>query len=309
MSIFLGIDTSNYTTSAALFDADSGQMFSKRKLLSVRENEIGLRQSDAVFQHVIALPEMLTELFSEANRKPDVIGASVSPRDAAGSYMPCFTVGSGTAKSTAAAMGIPVRCFSHQAGHIAAALWSAERLDLLKSEFIAFHVSGGTTEAVLVKPDADRIFTCEIIAQSLDLKAGQAIDRVGRMLSLGFPAGMQLDALSRESTKVYKIKPYFRDASCSLSGIENICAKMLADGEKAEDIAKYCIEYICAALAGMARELQKTFGGLPVVFSGGVTSNTIMRERFTKEFAAVFAQKGFACDNAAGIAVLASLKG
>ena len=306
--IGLGIDTSNYTTSAALYDGDTGALIEKRRLLRVKPGELGLRQSDAVFQHTLALPELLRELFAESALAPEVIGVSTAPRDEPGSYMPCFMAGRGTAESLGAAMRLPVRYFSHQAGHIAAALFSVGKQDWLEKEFIAFHVSGGTTEAVKVTPDEEKIIRAERVAESLDLKAGQAIDRVGVMLGLPFPAGPALDALSRESEKEYHIKPFLRDGDCSLSGIQNRCERMKAEGEPDRDIARYCIEAVCAALRGMTMELQKRFPSLPLLYSGGVTSNSLIRERLTAEFGAVFAVPGFSSDNAAGIAQLATLR-
>ena len=305
--IALGIDTSNYTTSAALLDGATGALREKRRLLQVKPGELGLRQSEAVFQHTMALPELLKELFADSGMTPDVVGVSVAPRDEAGSYMPCFMVGKGTADSLGAAFGRPVRHFSHQAGHIAAALYSAGKLDWLDKEFIAFHVSGGTTEAVKVSPDKEKILRAERVAESLDLKAGQAIDRVGVTLGLPFPAGPALDALSRESDKEYRIKPFLRDGDCSLSGIQNQCQRMKAAGEPDRDIARYCVEAVCAALRGMTLALQERFPGLPLLYSGGVTSNSLIRERFTEEFGAVFAAPGFSSDNAVGIAVLGTI--
>lgn len=304
--ISLGIDTSNYTTSAALYDSVTGRLFEQRRLLKVKPGELGLRQSDAVFQHTLALPELLQNLFAEAGLSPEVIGVSTAPRDEPGSYMPCFTVGKGAAESIGAALSRPVRYFSHQAGHIAAALYSAGKPDWLEKEFIAFHVSGGTTEAVKVTPDRDRIIRAERVAESLDLKAGQAIDRVGVMLGLPFPAGPKLDALSRESEAVFRVKPYLRGGDCSLSGIQNQCERMKAAGEQDRDIARYCIEAVCAALRGMTLALREQYPDLPLLYSGGVTSNSLIRERFTEEFGAVFAAPGFSSDNAAGVAQLAA---
>ena len=305
--ICLGIDTSNYTTSVALYDDATGEVTQQRRLLKVKPGELGLRQSDAVFQHTMALPELMRSLFEESGQRPDCIAVSTAPRGEAGSYMPCFMVGKGTADSLGAAYRLPVRYFSHQAGHIAAALYSAGCLDWLKKEFLAFHVSGGTTEAVRVSPDAQTLLRTELVARSLDLKAGQAIDRVGVMLGLAFPAGPALDELSRQSDKQYKIKPFLRDGDCSLSGLQNRCEQMMQAGEAHCDIARYCMEYICAALRGMTRQLTETYPGLPLLYSGGVMSNSLIRERFTKEFGAVFAAPGFSSDNAAGVAVLGAI--
>lgn len=303
----LGIDTSNYTSSAALFDSESGEIIQSRRLLPVKEGELGLRQSDAVFQHTLILPEMIKNVFSGGKRKIDRIAVSVSPRDEEGSYMPCFNTGKAAAECIAAVTGAKLNYFSHQAGHIAAAVYSSGKTELFNEEFIAFHISGGTTEAVKVTPDKDKVFTAEKLSCSMDLKAGQAIDRVGKLLGLPFPAGAKLDELSLKSDKKYKVKPFMKDGCCSLSGLQNKCEKMVKDGEKEEDIAKYCIDFISQALFEMTASLHKKYPGLPLLYSGGVMSNTLIRQRFTEEFGAVFASSGFSSDNAAGTAVLASL--
>lgn len=305
--ICLGIDTSNYTTSAALFDSSSGLLQKNGRLLTVKEGELGLRQSDAVFQHTMNLPSVIESVFSEKNVKIDRVGVSVSPRDEEGSYMPCFMTGKGAAEMISTVTGAEIRYFSHQAGHIAAALYSADALSLLEKDFIAFHVSGGTTEAVRVTPHKEKVFSCSLVARSLDLKAGQAIDRTGNLLGLPFPSGMYLDKLSLESDRVYKIKPFMKDGNCSVSGLQNKCEKMKRDGEKDCDIAKYCIDYISQVLFEMTLSLLEKYPGHPLVYSGGVMSNTLIRQRFKDEFGAVFAAPGFSSDNAAGIAVLASL--
>ncbi len=303
----LGIDTSNYTTSAAFYDSQSGELKKEGKLLVVKQGELGLRQSDAVFQHTVNLPDIVRSVLPDENKKIDAVGVSVSPRDEEGSYMPCFMTGKGAAEMIASVTGASLRYFSHQAGHIAAALYSADALDLLNRDFIAFHVSGGTTEAVRVVPDKDKIIKTTLVARSLDLKAGQAIDRTGNLLGLPFPSGAYLDNLSLESDREYKIKPYMKDGNCSVSGLQNKCEKMKKEGEKDCDIAKYCIDYISQALFEMTVSLLDKYPGHPLVYSGGVMSNTLIRRRFSESFGAVFAAPGFSSDNAAGLAVLAAL--
>lgn len=306
--ISFGIDTSNYTTSVAFYDSETGEYRQCRQLLGVKNGETGLRQSDAVFKHTVQLPALAAELAGEYGKAPDVIAVSVSPRDAAGSYMPCFLVGKCVAEAAGSLFGVRVSFFSHQAGHIAAALVSSGRLDLLEREFLAFHVSGGTTEAVLVKPDGEKIMNVTPVASSLDLHAGQAIDRVGNMLGLSFPAGRELDELSRKSTKSYRHHPFIKDNSCSLSGVENKCRAMLDGGEAHEDIAKFCITYIMSALEKMTDGLLSKYGALPLVYSGGVMSNSIIREAFNEKYGAVFARDGLSADNAVGVAVLGALR-
>lgn len=308
MAEHLGIDTSNYTTSVCVYNDETNEVFQAKKLLPVKSGALGLRQSDAVFHHTVQLPMMFEELFNNKSFSLSSVGVSASPRDGEGSYMPCFLAGISAAKTVSTVQGIPLNSFSHQAGHIAAALYSSNSMHLTEERFIAFHLSGGTTEALLVEPDENNIFNISIVAKTLDLKAGQAIDRVGLMLGLDFPCGKELDALSLKSLKSYKIKPSVKGADCSLSGVENKCKKMVEDGENPEDIAKYCITYIQKTLEEMTKELLSKYGKLPLVYAGGVMSNSIIAEYFADKFSGRFASPQFSSDNAAGIAILSSIK-
>ncbi|MDE6833421.1 MAG: peptidase M22, partial [Ruminococcus sp.] len=180
MAEFLGIDTSNYTTSVAVYDNDNNKIYQSKKLLPVKSGSAGLRQSDAVFHHTRQLPEMMEELFS-VHPVENLKGVSVSvrPRNTEGSYMPCFLCGEGLGRSISAMNKIPLYRTSHQTGHILSALYSADRLSLIKENFIAFHVSGGTTDCLLCKPSETDIIDIIQVGTSLDLKAGQLVDRVG----------------------------------------------------------------------------------------------------------------------------------
>jgi len=308
MSLYLGVDTSNYTTSLAVVDTEKMIAVQAKKLLPVAEGALGLRQSDAVFHHTVQLPQLFGELSEKCDlSKIDAVGVSETPRSESGSYMPCFLAGISAAVAFSAANSLRLRRFSHQQGHIAAALFSAGRLDLFKERFIAFHVSGGTTEAVIVEPDCENICCTQIVASSLDLKAGQAVDRVGVAMGLTFPAGKQLDELACRYNDSIKVKPVIKGCDCSLSGIENKCKKMLDDGESKEKTARYCIEYICANLDAMTDVLLDKYGKIPLVFSGGVMSNSIISKKLGEKYDAIFAKPEFSCDNAVGTAVLTAI--
>lgn len=298
----LGIDTSNYTTSAAKYDG-ARVTDNLKKPLPVPKGMKGLRQSDAVFHHTRQLPEVLSPLLPDAELS--AIGVSVSPTGAEGSYMPCFLTGRGMARVLGAALDVPVYGFSHQQGHIAAALYSAGRLELLEQKFLALHVSGGTTEGLLVSPGGAAGPIALPAARSLDLKAGQAVDRVGMALGLSFPCGPELERLALAWTERVRVRPVLRGADCSLSGIENQCLDMIRRGRPREETARYCLESIAAALEGMCSALLSEHGDLPVVFSGGVCSNSILRKKLSGPFGAYFAAPEFSADNAAGVAILA----
>lgn len=304
--LFLGIDTSNYTTSAALTGA---VIHNGKKLLPVEKGQIGLRQSDAVFHHTRQLPELLEEAFGKIpGKKLTAIGVSEKPRETEDSYMPCFLVGLAAARSLSAALGVPYYRFSHQQGHIAAALYSGGHTQLFSRKFLAFHLSGGTTEALLVTPGEDGVPSCKLVASSLDLKAGQAIDRIGVAMGLPFPAGKYMDQLACSSQEKYKIKPALKGANMSLSGIQNKCEDMLRRGDSKENTALYCISYIISSIDGCLTELIKQYGSLPVVFSGGVSSNSLINHYFSEKYGACFTKPEFSSDNAFGTAVLAAIK-
>ena len=305
MSLFLGIDTSNYTTSVALIDGDN-KVVQKKRLLPVKEGERGIRQSDAVFHHTKAYPELLEELLKDVLEPITAIGVSVTPTTEKGSYMPCFLVGESVATSLSSALKVPLFKFSHQQGHIAAALYSANKTELFNSKFIAFHVSGGTTDAVLCEAENNTLKITPV-ASSNDLKAGQAVDRIGVKMGLLFPCGKELEKLALKSEKIYKNKIKLYDGDCSLSGLENKCLKMLESGESKEDTAKFLLTYIADTICEMVKDIFTKYGELPLVFAGGVMSNSIIREIITSRFTAFFAEPEFSCDNAAGIAVLTKL--
>lgn len=306
--ITLGIDTSNYTTSCALYDSSTGNIIQCKKLLPVKEGEKGIRQSYAVFHHTAQLSPLLKELLDKSYVNIDAVGASDKPRTVEGSYMPCFTVGYNTAVSIGAVIKKPVYTFSHQDGHIAAAIYSSGRFELLKSEFIAFHISGGTTECLLVKPDKEKVFSVEIICSTDDINCGQAIDRCGVLLGLNFPCGAELEGTAMLSEKTYSPKISVKDGNCNLSGLENQCIKMLSEGESKPDIAKYCLSFVGKTIKAMTDYAVSRYGSLPLLFAGGVMSDRFIRTFIDKDYNAFYAQPEFSCDNAAGIAYLTYLK-
>ncbi len=303
MSGFLGLDTSNYTTSAAYCAAD-GTVTQKKRLLPVKAGEMGLRQSDAVFHHTRQLPDMVEGLRDVLSAGVCAIAASDRPQQTDGSYMPCFLVGAGAARQLGAVLGVPVKFFTHQQGHVMAALVGADCVALREKPFLAFHISGGTTDALLVQPDDSCVLSCRVVGHSLDLKAGQLIDRVGGMLGLDFPAGPALERLAGQAQSVYKPRAVLRGCDCHLSGVENQCRDRIARGEPAAEVARFCLDSVAAALDGMTAALRAEYGDLPLVYAGGVMSNRLLRERFEAAYGGRFAPPAYASDNAVGIASL-----
>lgn len=304
----LGIDTSNYTTSVAVYLPKEDKIISKRKLLEVGEGQKGLRQSDAVFQHTKNIPLVSHLALNEVNEKITAVGVSNKPRDTEDSYMPCFLAGVSAASLTAETLKCELEFFSHQRGHIAAAVYSANRLDLLSREFIAFHVSGGTTEMLHIVPDNELIIKCKPIGVTLDLNAGQVIDRVGVMLGLKFPCGAELEKIANNGKLIKKYKPVIKEGNCCLSGVENLCADMLKNGVSKEDVALFCLDAVTKTIVMMTEYGIEKYGDLPIIYAGGVMSDTIIRNEIESRFNCIFSKPEFSCDNAAGIAILTAIK-
>ena len=300
----IGIDTSNYTTSIAYFDGINGENCSR--LLPVKQGELGLRQSDAVFAHIKSLPELSGRLFSNVRMEAiTAVGVSTRPRAVEGSYMPCFMVGYSHAKLLSDFLNVPLIEVSHQQGHVAASLWSAAHMELMKQPHLAWHLSGGTTELLLVEPEGKNV-RCTKIGGTTDISAGQLIDRTGQLLELPFPSGKHLDAISKEATMKETFKVKCSNMEFSLSGVQNKVQQFHATHGNPAETAGFALRCVAKAVYSATEQALKAYPGLRVVFSGGVASNSMLRE-VLKPLDPIFSPPQYATDNAMGVAVLTFL--
>ncbi len=299
MTSVLGIDTSNYTTSLSV--CADGEITENIKIpLKVKKGGVGLRQSDAVFEHTVNIPEAFKLIKSDLS-KISAVGVSTRPRSVEGSYMPCFLCGISTATAVSKSLNIPLYENSHQDGHIKAAVYSSKMPEY--ERFYAYHLSGGTLELLKVERDG-RNYICDIKGKTLDITSGQLIDRAGVMLGLDFPCGAELEKLSYKNTeKLPKINVCVNGCDCNLSGFQNKTEQLKKDGRSDAFIAAYVLEVIKQTIDKMtvnALEDEK----LPVLFSGGVSSNGYLKSYFKDKYGAYFAEPAFSSDNAAGTALL-----
>ncbi|MFZ3170690.1 MAG: hypothetical protein WA118_01690 [Carboxydocellales bacterium] len=345
MSLILGIDTSNYTTSVALVNDRGHLVVQERKLLQVGEGERGLQQSAAVFQHLTRLPELLTKLWTQVSggeqggklrEQIKLITVSTRPRPQQGSYMPVFRVGEGYAKTLANALEIPLLETTHQEGHLMAGLWSAGGPQ--GQEFLAVHLSGGTTELLKVHhlskaqhlPKAQHqskaatmektttptfsqdFFQIELLGGTQDLHAGQFVDRVGVALGLEFPAGPRLEQLAQqaEASKL-TIPSSVQGMSISFSGPESQAQRFIAEGKPPAEIARAVEKCIALSLEKLLLQALQNYGLREMLIVGGVAANQYIRTRLSQklEHPAVkaklyFAEPVYSSDNAVGVALL-----
>lgn len=217
--------------------------------------------------------------------------------------MPCFLAGSSQGQGMAQVLSLPFYPCSHQQGHIAAAAWSAGRMDLLDRPHLVWHLSGGTTELLYVQPEGVSV-QGTVIGGSSDISAGQLIDRTGKRLGLAFPAGKAVDALSLQAQKKESFPVKVKERHFSLSGIENKMNALAEQGRAPEEICWYVLQCIIRAVETATRQALAQYPGLPVLCAGGVASNALLRETMTRACQAIFAPPRFSTDNAMGVAVL-----
>ena len=300
----LGLDTSCYTTSAALCRAD-GLPRQERRLLPVPMGERGLRQSEAVFAHVRQLPQVLMPLLAENKERISCVCASNRPRDGGDSYMPVFQAGVSQGKALAAALHVPFFTTTHQRGHIAAAKYGT---GLEAERFIALHLSGGTTDTLLMDGAA-----LKPLGTSCDLHAGQLVDRIGVKLGLPFPAGPYLEDLAIKGENRNLIPASFEKDGlrCHLSGAEAQLLRMAESGEPKENIAAEVYGVLCRTVLRLVQAAAENSGVKDVLIAGGVASSSLLRhmlmERNEKRRTGLtlyFGRPEFSGDNAVGVALI-----
>ncbi len=304
--LVVAIDTSNYTTSLAILTTEGTLIANLKRPLIVKSGERGLRQSDALFSHTVNIPDIIKEAEGYIKGKSIVcVGVSEKPRNKEGSYMPCFLAGVSAAEALALGAGAPIYRFSHQCGHVMAALYSSEKYELLSESFAALHISGGTTELLRVDP-CELGFETELVGGTLDLNAGQLIDRVGVYMGLAFPAGPEIERLALTNTKkIPKFKISVKDMWVNLSGAENLASKLYYEtGDKAL-VSAFVLEYITSSIIAICETYEEKFGRTHFVYAGGVMSNSIIKEKIGRKFKSSFAEPSLSADNAVGIAALA----
>lgn len=300
----LGVDTSNYATSLAVVNCHSGEVVcALKRFLPVKDGELGLRQNDALFHHTVALPQLFADIAKQhCFTTISAVGVSVCPRPDEGSYMPCFLAGQSFATAFAAGAGCFLAKTSHQQGHLASAIYGAEKKDFLTSNLLFFHASGGTTQLLLT----NGYNIIKSLGQSLDLFAGQAVDRLGLKLGFSFPAGQHVSNLAQQCNENICPKISVKGFNCNLSGLENQCQKLLAQGKSKEYTAKFCLVSIAETAKKMLENARQEFGNLPILCAGGVMCSSTIRTRLFDMDNIAFAPGVLSADNAVGVALIAA---
>ena len=307
--MYLGLDTSAYTSSVAIVDDQKQLIWENRRLLEVPLGEKGLAQSEALFKHIQVLPEILAQVPPAIWQEIKGIGVSATPRPVQGSYMPVFTVGMAIGSSLASALNVELVATSHQEGHLAAGLESADGLD--SSEFLAVHLSGGTTELLHVRKDYPGKYSLKILGATTDLHAGQFIDRVGTRLGLSFPAGRELEKLALKSApgSASILPSSVKGYEMSFSGVETAVQRLIEDKRRPADLARAVEGCIVRTLSKVLEKAVAQTGVNQILLVGGVASNKYIRNELEKKLRGQlrfhWAKTEWSTDNAIGVALIA----
>lgn len=308
MNVFLGVDTSNYTSSMCLVGEDGTILADERKMLQVASGSRGLRQSEALFQHVQNIPQLTARLTGLLQgHKLVALGVSVKPRPQADSYMPVFLPGQTVAYALSHILDIPIYELSHQETHIWSGLASAGGPST--PEFLNMHLSGGTTELALVTHDDQHRLEIDLWGGTLDLHAGQFVDRLGVKLGLDFPCGQALEKLASKTTASLPIPTFHRTGMVSFSGPLTALEKMV-DQVEPEVLARACLKSIARTLEKWIRWAETKTESRDLLIVGGVAANKLIREDLVKElphWKLHFAHPMHSVDNAYGAAYYAGL--
>lgn len=304
----LGVDTSNYRTSLCLIDLEGRVIAEEKRLLTVKAGKRGLQQSEAVFQHVQRLPELASKMGWE-NYDVAAVAVSVRPRPIESSYMPVFKVGESWAHGIATFLRVPLYVTSHQEMHIAAGEYSTGQRPA-RDRFLAFHLSGGTSELLLCERTAQG-YEIELLGGTLDLHAGQLVDRVGVALGLPFPSGPYLEKLARESRDDdFRVPATTKGYHFHLSGAENQLLKQVAEGAVSKAaIARAAELCIAKSLEKVIRYAAEQGHPKEVLIVGGVAANSVIKARLVERLqhpavgcSLFFADPVYSGDNAFGVA-------
>ena len=333
--VYLGMDTSCYTTSVALLDEAGALVGEARQVLSVKPGRCGLQQSEMVFQHTRNLPRLVEEAVEQVLQSERVEGAEVGlagatglpglaaegyelaaigvsgyPRPLETSDMPAFLAGLSVARSLAAITGAKLEVISHQENHLEAGLWSAGGPDV--ERFLLLHASGGTTDVLLAERQQDGRYRITEVGGSLDLHAGQFVDRIGVALGLQFPTGPALETLAQQAELPLELPVSVRKLQVSLSGPCTAALRKLEAGAEPAALALGVEHALAETFARVLRNGAQEYRVRDVLLVGGVGSNKYIRQHVEQKLAKLrypvrlWVPEGrFSCDNATGCAAFA----
>ena len=318
-TIILGIESSCDDTSAAVIK-DGYLLSNVVASQAVHEAYGGVVPELASRAHQQNIVPVVHEALKRAGVTKEELSAVAFTRGPG--LMGSLLVGVSFAKGFARALGIPMIDVNHLIGHVLAHFIKAEGEENVQPEFpfLCLLVSGGNSQIILVKAYNDM----EILGQTIDDAAGEAIDKCSKVMGLGYPGGPIIDKLARQGNpKAYTFsKPHIPGYDYSFSGLKTSFLYSLRDWMKDDpdfiehhkvDLAASLEHTIVDILMEKLRKAVKDTGINEVAVAGGVSANNGLRNAF-REHAAKYGWNiyipkfGYTTDNAAMIAMTGYFK-
>ena len=313
-TIILGIESSCDDTSAAVIK-DGYLLSNVVASQAVHEAYGGVVPELASRAHQQNIVPVVHEALKRAGVTKEELSAVAFTRGPG--LMGSLLVGVSFAKGFARSLGIPMIDVNHLTGHVLAHFIKAEGEDNVQPEFpfLCLLVSGGNSQIILVKAYNDM----EILGQTIDDAAGEAIDKCSKVMGLGYPGGPIIDKLARQGNpKAFTFsKPHILGYDYSFSGLKTSFLYTLRDKLQEEpDFIEKNKQDLCASLQATVidilmnklRRAAKDLGIKEVAVAGGVSANSGLRDAFL-DHAKRFGWKvhipkfSFTTDNAAMVAV------
>ena len=297
----LGIETSCDETAVAVLEDE------KEILVDLVASQVeihgkfgGVVPEIAARHHLENMKYMLSETFEKVDPDTlDVVAVTQGP-----GLVGALLVGISVAKGLAMSLGTPLVGVNHLLGHIYSVYLAFPNL---KPPFVALIASGGHTEIVLVGGEDIRI-----LGRTLDDAAGEAFDKVARILGLGYPGGPVIEEVSKKGNVVYDFpRPMInsRDLNFSFSGLKtSVLYFVKKSGDyRVEDVAASFQEAVVDVLVEKVFRAALINGVRKVVFVGGVSANSRLREKARERaeksrYEVFFPPLRFSTDNAVMIA-------
>ena len=315
----LAIESSCDDTSAAVMRGDT-VLSNVTASQAVHEQYGGVVPELASRAHEQNIVPVVDAALKKAGVAKEQLGAIAFTRGPG--LMGSLLVGVSFAKGLAASLRIPMVEVNHLQGHILAHFIKEEGVECKAPEypFLCLMVSGGNSQIVKVNSYKDM----EIIGQTIDDAAGEAMDKCAKVMGLGYPGGPIIDRLARQGNpKAYNFsKPHIPGFDYSFSGLKTsflyTLRKLVAENENyveehKEDLAASFEATVVAVLMDKLYKASKSLGIKRIALSGGVSANTALRQAY-QDYARrygweIFIPKfGFTTDNAAMIGIVGYYK-
>ncbi len=279
--IVLGIETSCDDTGVSIYSSEKGILSNVvSSQVKLHEKWGGVYPDLAAREHTKNILPVLDTALKEADislKDIDAVAVTVAP-----GLIVSLVIGISSAKSLSWSLEKPLVPVHHIEAHIFAIFLSQK----VPFPFIALVVSGGHTELYIVREFEDYMY----LGGTLDDAVGEAYDKVARMLGLGYPGGPVIDKLSKEGKEVIKLpRPMIKEKgknrfNFSFSGLKSAVLREVEKGiYRKEDIARSFQEAATDVLVAKTVDAAQEFGIKNIVVAGGVSANSMLREKLQKE--------------------------